>query len=88
VAEARKIRGLKIRGYHINSLPVLPEVKRLKGKRMLCLQGSKENDSLCRKLDSSIAQSIVLQGGHHFGGDYEAISDIIVKELDVLHQTE
>jgi len=55
---------------------------------MLCLQGSKENDSLCRKLDSSIAQSIVLQGGHHFGGDYEAISDIIVKELEVLHQTE
>jgi len=71
-----------------NSLPVLPEVKRLKGKRMLCLQGSKENESLCRKLDSSIAQSIVLQGGHHFGGDYEAISDIIVKELEVLHQAE
>jgi type IV secretory pathway VirJ component len=73
-------------GYaNANSLAVLPEVKRLKGKRMLCLQGSKENDSLCRKLDSSLAKSIVLQGGHHFGGSYEAISDIIVKELGVLH---
>lgn len=68
-----------------NMLPVFPEVKKLKGKRLLCLRGSEENNSLCRRLDSTLAKLIVLQGGHHFGGDYEAISDIILKELGAMH---
>jgi type IV secretory pathway VirJ component len=64
-----------------NALPVLPEVKKLKGKKLLCLRGSEENDSLCRRLDSTLAKSIILQGGHHFDGDYEGISRIILNEL-------
>jgi type IV secretory pathway VirJ component len=69
-----------------NALPVLPEVKKLKGKKVLCLQGSEENDSLCRRLASTLAKPIILQGGHHFGGDYEGISQIILNELPKLHQ--
>jgi type IV secretory pathway VirJ component len=68
-----------------NALPVLPEVKKLKVKKLLCLRGSEESDSLCRRLDSSLAKPIILPGGHHFGGDYEAISDIILKELRDMH---
>lgn len=64
-----------------HALPVLPEVKKLKGKKLLCLQGSEENDSLCRRLDSTLAKTIILQGGHHFGGDYDGISRIILNEL-------
>jgi type IV secretory pathway VirJ component len=64
-----------------NALPVLPEVKKLKGKKLLCLRGSEESDSLCRRLDSTLAKHVILQGGHHFGGDYEGISRIILNEL-------
>ena len=66
------------------SLSVLPEVRKLKGKRLLCFQGSEENASLCSRLDNSIARSIILKGGHHFGGNYKAISDVILKELESL----
>lgn len=68
-----------------SALPVLPEVKKLKGKPLLCLRGAEENESLCRHLDSTLAKSMVLPGGHHFGGDYDAISNIILKELRDLH---
>jgi type IV secretory pathway VirJ component len=64
-----------------NALPVLPEVKKLQGKKLLCLRGSEEKDSLCRRLDSTLAKPIILQGGHHFDGDYEGISRIILDEL-------
>ena len=56
-------------------------LKDVKGKKVLCFLGSEENDSLCRRLDSTLAKPIILQGGHHFGGDYEGISQIILDEL-------
>jgi type IV secretory pathway VirJ component len=68
------------------ALPVSPEVKKLKGKKVLCFRGSEENDSLCRTLDSTLAKPIILQGGHHFGGDYEGISQIILNEVPKVRQ--
>ncbi len=63
------------------SLPVLPEVRKLKGVRILCVQGSEERDSLCRSLSPAEAQVITLKGGHHFGGDYKSIADAILQAL-------
>jgi len=64
-------------------LPVLPEVRKLRGSKILCLYGEEENESPCRQLDRNLAQSLVLRGGHHFGGDYEAIARIILNEWAV-----
>jgi type IV secretory pathway VirJ component len=61
--------------------PVLPEVKKLAGHPpVLCLHGAKEDDSLCPELTPAQGKSVELPGSHHFGGDYEALATLILKE--------
>lgn len=62
-----------------SALPVLPEVEKLRGVPLLCIAGEYESDSLCRKLDPKLATTVILKGGHHFGGDYANLSRIILK---------
>jgi type IV secretory pathway VirJ component len=64
------------------SLPLLPEVEKLKGKSILCFYGDDERDSLCKKLDANLAKVVILKGGHHFGGDYRTIAETILKEIE------
>jgi type IV secretory pathway VirJ component len=59
--------------------PILPEIERLAGSRILCLGGEDEKDSLCRKLKPEQAMSEIIPGGHHFGGDYDALADRILE---------
>ena len=63
-------------------LPVLPEVRKLKGARIVCLYGEGEKDSLCRDLDPGLARIVALPGAHHFGGDYTAVAEAILRELE------
>jgi type IV secretory pathway VirJ component len=65
------------------SLPVLPEVEKLKENRIkvLCFMGEDERDSLCGALKGDAAQVIRTRGGHHFGGDYKDIAESILKEI-------
>lgn len=58
--------------------PVLPEVKKLRGRPMLCLYGEEETDSLCASLEKGLARSVKLKGGHHFDGDYENLANLII----------
>jgi len=58
--------------------PIAPEVAKLRGLRVLCVQGADEDDSLCPTLDATLAQRFVLPGGHHFGGDYGVIATRIL----------
>jgi type IV secretory pathway VirJ component len=61
--------------------PVLPEVKKLAGHPpVLCLYGAKEDDSLCPEVPAALGRSQVLPGAHHFGGDYDALAALILKE--------
>jgi type IV secretory pathway VirJ component len=63
--------------------PVLPEVKKLAGHPpVLCLHGAKEDDSLCPELTPALGRSVELPGSHHFGGDYEALAALILKEAE------
>ena len=48
------------------SLFVLPEVEKLKGKNILCFYGDDEGDSLCKKLDREPRKSGYAQGGTSF----------------------
>ena len=61
-------------------MPILPEVLKLKGRKILCFYGEEESDSLCKDLGPGVAQSVLLSGGHHFGGDYEGIATRILAE--------
>jgi type IV secretory pathway VirJ component len=65
-----------------SALPVLPEVEKLKGKNILCVCGHEEDDSLCLDIPPGLAHTIKVGGGHHFGGDYKKIVDIILKNFN------
>jgi type IV secretory pathway VirJ component len=49
--------------------PTLPEIRRLEGLRVACIEGADESDSACRSLPPW-ARVITVPGGHHFDGDY------------------
>ncbi len=58
---------------------VLPELRKLRGLRILCFEGDAEKSSLCPALDPGLAQVVELPGGHHFGGDYPGIARAILE---------
>lgn len=60
--------------------PILPELERLRGFRLLCVYGKDEKASLCATLAPGTAVLDERSGGHHFGGDYHAIAERILDE--------
>ena len=56
----------------------LPEVNRISGMPVLCIYGEDEHDSLCPKLDAKKFLLLKVKGGHHFDGNYAALSDEIL----------
>ena len=70
-----------VKGTRRPTHPILPEVKKLRGSKVLCLYGEEEKDSLCRQLTPEIADLVPLKGGHHFGGKYNMIAEKILEAL-------
>ncbi len=68
-------------GNNSDSQPVLPELTKLKGKKVLCFAGEEETGSICKNLNEKLGKSIILPGAHHFNGEYENIALTIMKEL-------
>jgi type IV secretory pathway VirJ component len=66
-----------------STLPVRPEVEKLRGLPILCIYGRDESDSLCPTLDASLATLLPQDGGHHFGGAYDAIVARILAKAGV-----
>jgi type IV secretory pathway VirJ component len=60
--------------------PVLPEIEKLKGRRMICFYGTEEKESLGKSIDTAIVKSIPIEGGHHFGNKYDDIAATILRE--------
>ncbi|MFL5345101.1 MAG: virulence factor family protein [Hyalangium sp.] len=62
---------------------ILPEAQALGGMPLLCIYGDAEIDeSLCPLLkDMKGAKSLMLPGGHHFGGDYNRVARAIIDSL-------
>lgn len=63
-------------------VPVLPELRKLKGLHIICVYGTDEKGSLCPELlkneaDKTLAEVKSFTGGHHFGGDYKALADAL-----------
>jgi type IV secretory pathway VirJ component len=64
-----------------SALPVPPEIARLAGTPTLCFFGANETDTACRGLDPAVATGVPMEGGHHFGGAYQAMADRILAAL-------
>lgn len=64
-----------------DAVPLLPEFQKLKGMKVLCISSSTEqNESICPRIGGQDVRRIILPGGHHFGGDYRNIAEIILQE--------
>ncbi|WP_284247341.1 AcvB/VirJ family lysyl-phosphatidylglycerol hydrolase, partial [Methylobacterium haplocladii] len=58
---------------------VVPQLAALPADRVLCIHGSKETDSPCRDPSLAATRKLLIDGGHHFDGDYPAIARRIVE---------
>jgi type IV secretory pathway VirJ component len=58
---------------------VASEIKKLNQDKILCFMGNDEKDSLCKQLPSKTM--VQMKGGHHFGGDYEALARTIINKI-------
>jgi type IV secretory pathway VirJ component len=61
--------------------PTMPEIMQLDNARLLCIYGKQETDSLCPHLHGDNFKKVALPGGHHFGGNYSQIAEIILDEM-------
>lgn len=66
--------------YHRKTaLPVLPELEKLRGLRILCFYGYDDKDTVCNQLEAGLVTSFPIEGGHRFGKKYGPIADQILK---------
>ena len=66
---------------HKDDLPILPEARGLAGRKILCVYGDAESETLCPSLPDSLATSVKMKGAHHFDGAYEEIGRLILRSL-------
>ena len=68
-------------GKHEPTLPVRPELEKLRGMRLLCFYGSEDTDTLCKDLDPSLVQCIAVHSGHRIRGNYGPVADALLEEI-------
>jgi type IV secretory pathway VirJ component len=61
--------------------PTQPEIETMSGVRIVCIHGSDERDSLCPNLNAKTSVNVPIDGGHHFGGDFDAVSRALLSGL-------
>jgi type IV secretory pathway VirJ component len=54
------------------------EVNRLSSTDTLCIYGDDDAETICPKVNAQHAQVVELPGGHHFGGDYQPLAQLIL----------
>lgn len=59
--------------------PTAPELAKMQGTHVLCLQGETEQVLSCN--NAPHGKSLSLPGGHHFDGDYVALTRLVLNEL-------
>jgi protein-S-isoprenylcysteine O-methyltransferase Ste14 len=69
---------IRVREDKSTEMPVLPEVRKLRGRPLLCIAAEGEDDSLCADLGPDLAQRVELKGSHAYSGDYEQLADRIL----------
>jgi type IV secretory pathway VirJ component len=64
-------------GSDADGLPVAPEMSKLSAANTLCVYGDDDNESICPKVSPRNARLIKLPGGHHFGGNYLPLAQLV-----------
>lgn len=65
-------------GSDSEGLPVKPEMDRLSAADTLCVYGDDDDESICPKVSAQHARVIKLPGGHHFGGNYLPLAQLVI----------
>jgi type IV secretory pathway VirJ component len=60
--------------------PVVPEIAKIAGPKILCFYGSGEGESACTQCDPAKVTSIQYGGGHRIGGRYDELARRILDE--------
>jgi len=64
---------------HDSARPVLPELAKLHGLKLLCVYGAEEADhSVCLQMPAGTAEVLKLPGGHHFDENYPKLAELIL----------
>jgi type IV secretory pathway VirJ component len=58
---------------------LLPELRKLGGRPLLCVAAKGEEDSLCPQVGPDLGQTLELDGSHAFRGDYATLADRILQ---------
>jgi type IV secretory pathway VirJ component len=67
-------------------LPVQPEIDRLSSVDTLCIYGDDDTDTICPKVSAQHARVVELSGGHHFGGNYLPLAQLILDRAAARNQ--
>jgi type IV secretory pathway VirJ component len=65
-------------GADSGGLPVKPEIDKLTSADTLCVYGDDDSDSICPRVSAQHARIIKLPGGHHFGGNYLPLAQLVI----------
>jgi len=63
-----------------SGVPIKPETDKLSSSDTLCLYGEDDDESLCPTIGAQHARVVNLSGGHHFGGDYRKLAELIINQ--------
>ena len=63
-----------------NAHPIAPELAKLVGQPMLCIYGSEDDDTICPEKPKGLDVQM-LPGDHHFDGDYERATALILEHM-------
>jgi type IV secretory pathway VirJ component len=67
---------------HDSAKPILPELAKLQGIKLLCAYGEEEAEgSVCPKLPAGTAEVLKLPGGHHFDQNYPKLAETILSRV-------
>ena len=61
--------------------PTLTEVQRLAHGPLVCVYGQDDPDALCPALQPDAYRIVALPGDHHFNGDYERLTNIVLDSV-------
>jgi type IV secretory pathway VirJ component len=64
-------------------LPVRPEMDRLSATNTLCIYGDDDAETICPQIDAQHARVVKLAGGHHFGGNYLPLAQLILNQAGI-----
>jgi len=65
-------------GSGTDGLPIRPEMDKLSAANTVCVYGDDDKESICPKVAAQHAQVVKLPGGHHFGGNYTPLAQLVI----------